>query len=486
MSHLRRTSATASSAKPTTSKRKLLILLCVAQLMVILDISAVNVALPDMASGLGISRADIGWAITSYSLLFGSLLLLGGRASDLLGRRRVFLTGLGIFTVASLASATATSAATLFIARGGQGLGAALLSPAALSIIMSAFRDGRERAGALAAWGAVGGAGAAVGVLLGGALTQLVGWRAIFFINLPVGVLLAVATMHMVPADRAKPRWSGLDLRGALVATSSVGMLVFALSQADTAGWLSAQTLGLGIASLLGLGAFLVLETRTAQPLLRVAALADRAVVGGFVMMLAAAGVLFGAFLLGSVYLQEVLGTGALLTGLAFLPLAITLGLGVHAAGHLISIAGVRVPLAAGFGIAAAGLLLLSGVSAHGSYVADVLPGMLVFGLGLGVVLVAVAVSVMTGAPDDEVGMLSGLNTTGHEIGGSLGIAILVTVATAAAGSASASGLAVGIGDAFRVAAIIAGSSSLLALVILPSAKQFLPKFRLAPRVAIH
>jgi hypothetical protein len=275
-------------------------------------------------------------------------------------------------------------------------------------------------------------------------------------------------------------------VRGALVATTSLGALVFALSQAGTAGWGSAQTLGLGIASLAGLAAFLALETRSAQPLLRIGAFGDRAVTGGFVMMLAAAGVLFGAFLLGSIYLQEVLGTGALLTGLAFLPLALSLGLGVHAAGHLIGHAGVRVPLAAGFAVAALGLLLLSGVSAEGSYAADVLPGMLVFGLGLGIVLVAVSVSVLTGAPDDEVGMLSGLNTTGHEIGGSLGVAVLVTVATAATGSSTAAGLATGIGHAFLIAAIIAGSSSLLALVILPSAKQFLPKFRLAPRVAVH
>src|SRR5215217_8081346 len=201
------------------SRLGLLVLLCVAQLMVILDISAVNVALPDMASDLGISGGDIGWTITSYSLIFGSLLLLGGRAADLLGRRRVFLAGLTVFTLASLASALAGSAATLFAARAGQGLGAAMLSPAALSIIMTAFQ-GPERTKALGAWGAVGGAGAAIGVLLGGALTEL-DWRAIFYINLPVGLVLAVIATKVVPADPAPSQWRGLDLRGAALATAS-------------------------------------------------------------------------------------------------------------------------------------------------------------------------------------------------------------------------------------------------------------------------
>jgi MFS family permease len=220
-----------------------LALLCVAQLMVILDISAVNVALPDMAGDLGIDGADIAWTITSYSLIFGSLLLLGGRAADLLGRRRVFLAGLAIFTASSLASALAGSAAALFAARAGQGLGAALLSPAALAILTTAFSEGRERTRALGAWGAVGGVGGAVGVLLGGALTELVDWRAIFLINVPVGVALAAAAIRLVPADGAAPGVRGLDLRGAVLATAGFGALVYASSQAVDAGWASAQTL---------------------------------------------------------------------------------------------------------------------------------------------------------------------------------------------------------------------------------------------------
>src|SRR3954462_13876620 len=222
--------------------KQLLLLLCVAQLMVILDISAVNVALPDMAKGLDIAGSDVGWTITSYSLIFGSLLLLGGRAADLLGRRRMFLSGLGIFVTASLSAALADSAATLFAARAGQGLGAALLSPAALSILMNTFPQGTPRTHALAAWGAVGGAGAAVGVLLGGVLTELLGWQAIFFINLPIGIALAVAARRMIPADTSAPQWRGLDLPGAVLAPASLGAIVFALSRAADIGWTDAQT----------------------------------------------------------------------------------------------------------------------------------------------------------------------------------------------------------------------------------------------------
>jgi EmrB/QacA subfamily drug resistance transporter len=481
--HSRRPSSGPSHGR---SRLGLLILLCVAQLMVILDISAVNVALPDMAKDLDITGGDIGWAITSYSLIFGSLLLLGGRAADLLGRRRVFLAGLSVFTLSSLASALAGGAATLFAARAGQGLGAAMLSPAALSIIMTAFSHGGERAKALGAWGAVGGAGAAFGVLLGGTLTELVDWRLIFLINLPVGLVLATGALRIVPADSARPRWRGLDLRGALVATLSLGALVFAASQADSAGWTSAQTLGLGTAALAGLAAFAALELRTAQPLLVVQRLADRGVGGGSLMMLAVSAVLFGTFLLTSLYMQNALGTGPLESGLAFLPMAAALAVGVHLGTHVITHAGVRIPLAGALAVVAGGMLLLTGVDAGGSYSADLLPGMLIAGVGLGVALVAVSIAVMTGATENETGMLSGLNTTGHEIGGSLGIAVFATIATGAVGTSSASALAGGVGDAFLVASALAGVASLLALAILPSATSFVPKLRLAPPVAMH
>jgi|SRR5215211_1001922 len=473
------------------NRRVLLVLLSLAQLMVILDISAVNVALPDLSRDLGIARGDLEWTITSYSLLFGSLLLLGGRAADLLGRRRTFLAGLAVFTGASLAAALAPSAAALFAARAGQGIGAALLSPAALSIITTTFASGRERAIALGVWGAVGGAGGAVGVLLGGVLTDWIDWRAIFFINVPIGALVAIGVLRLVGADSGPARSRGLDLRGALVATASLAALLYAIAGADDAGWTAARTLGIGGAALAGLGAFALLEMRTAWPLLRLGRLADRAVGGGAALMLLASAILMGSFLLTSVYLQEVLGASPLGTGLGFLPIAVAVGAGAHIGSHVVRRVGVRASMALAFALAGGGMLLLSRIDGAGTYAGGVLPGMLIAGLGLGIAMVSVAVAVLTGAREDDAGMLSGLNTTGHEVGGALGLAALTTIATQAIGSAGGAPardvIAAGLGDAFLAAGVIAGAGVLLALVLLPAAGRFLPRLREAPEaVGIH
>jgi EmrB/QacA subfamily drug resistance transporter len=468
-------------AHPAPAPRSgvLLLVLLIAQLMVILDITAVNIALPSLAADLELGGSDISWTITSYSLIFGSLLLLGGRAADLLGRRRMFLAGLAVFTLASLASAAAGSAAVLFAARAGQGLGAAMLSPAALAIIMGAFQ-GPQRAKALAAWGAVGGAGAAVGVLVGGVLTEFSDWRAIFSVNLPVAAVLAIAARAVVPADEQRPAWRGLDLRGAFLATASLGAIVFAITQAESAGWTSAQTLLTGLGGLAGLVLFGALERRTAAPLVRIERLADRATGGGLVLMVAAAGAMFGLFLLSSLYLQNVLGMGPLATGLAFVPLALAAGAGAHAAGHVVGRHGVRGPLAAAFVVTAAGMALLAHVGEDGSYLRDVLPGMLVAGAGLGVAVVAVSIAILTGARDEEAGMISGINTTGHEIGGTVGIAILSTIA-AGGGAVAGPGAAAGIAHAFAAAAILAIVAGVVALVLLPRARHFVPRLRLKP-----
>jgi EmrB/QacA subfamily drug resistance transporter len=461
------------------SRGVLLFVVLIAQLMVILDITAVNISLPSLAKDLQLTGSTISWTITSYSLIFGSLLLFGGRAADLLGRRRMFLAGLAVFTASSLASAMAGTAADLFAARAGQGLGAAMLSPAALAIIMTAFQ-GNQRAKALAAWGAVGGAGAAIGVLVGGVLTEFSDWRMIFYVNLPVAAALAIAAAKFVPADPQKPRWRGLDLRGAMLATTSLGAIVFAITQGETAGWTSIQTLLFGLGGLGGLAAFAALERRTHAPLLRIERLADRAVGGGLLLMLAAAGLLFGLFLLSSLYLQNVLDMGPLATGLAFIPLAAAAGIGAHAAAHIVNRHGVRGPLTGAFVVAAGGMTLLAHVGETGSYVRDVLPGMLVAGAGLGVAVVSVSIAILTGAREKEAGMISGLNATGHEIGGTIGIAIFSTIA-AGTGILVGPQAASGISHAFIAAAIFASVAGLVALAILPGARQFVAKLRLSP-----
>ncbi len=466
-------------AAPGRKNTALLLVLLVAQLMVILDITAVNIALPSLAKDLQLSGSQISWTITSYSLVFGSLLLFGGRAADLLGRRRLFLTGLGVFTAASLASALAGTAAALFAARAGQGLGAAMLSPAALSIITTCFH-GHAKAKALAAWGAVGGAGAAVGVLAGGLLTEFADWRMIFFVNLPVAVVLAVTARKVIPTDAEKPRWRGMDLRGAIVATASLGAIVYAITQGASAGWTSTQTLAFALAGVAGLAAFAVLETRTEKPLLQIERLADRAIGGGLFLMLAAAGSIFGLFFLCSVYLQNVLGTSPLMTGLAFIPLALAAGIGAHAAGHIVGHHGVRMPLASAFAIASVGMALLAHVGENGTYLRNILPGMLVAGFGLGIAVVSVSIAILTGSSEDESGMISGLNSTGHEIGGTLGIAIFSTIAAGAAGVGGAQA-ASGISHAFIAAGILTSLASVIAVAVLPHARDFVPKLSLNP-----
>jgi EmrB/QacA subfamily drug resistance transporter len=470
---------TVSEVPADKGRGVLLFVLLIAQLMVILDITAVNIALPSLAKDLQLTGSDISWTITSYSLIFGSLLLFGGRAADLIGRRRMFLTGLVVFTASSLASATASTASALFAARAGQGLGAAMLSPAALAIIMTAFQ-GNQRAKALAAWGAVGGAGAAIGVLVGGLLTEFGDWRMIFYVNLPVAVTLAITTLKIVPAEAKKPRWRGLDLRGAVLVTTSLGAIVFAISQGQTAGWTSLQTLLCGLGGLGGLAAFAAFERHTDTPLLRIERLADRAVGGGLFLMLAAAGSIFGLFLLSSLYLQNVLGMGPLATGLAFIPLAMAAGIGAHAAGHIVSRHGVRGPLTGAFVVAAAGMTLLAHVGETGSYVRDVLPGMLVAGFGLGVAVVSVSIAILTGAREQETGMISGLNATGHEIGGTIGIAIFSTIA-AGTGILAGPQAASGISHAFIAAAVLASVAGLVSLAVLPGARHFVAKLRLNP-----
>jgi EmrB/QacA subfamily drug resistance transporter len=450
-----------------------LVLLCAAQFMVILDITVVNVALPSIQAELGIAIKDLQWVVTAYTLAFGGLLLLGGRAADRLGRRRVFLAGLLVFTAASLGAALAPSPAVLLVARAGQGVGAAMLSPAALSLITTLFPDGRERQRALAAWAAVAASGGAFGVLAGGALTETLGWEGIFLINIPVGISVAVAAPRLIPPDA--PDASGrIDPIGAALAAGSLVALIYGLVEAPTAGWGSVQTLALLAAAAIGLGAFLFVETRVREPLVPLGVFRRRPTTVALVLMIAGMGTVLSAFFFSSLYLQQILGHSALRTGVEFLPGAVLVVIAAHMGGQLVSRLGAKPVLVGGMALGALGALLLSGVTADGSYATDILPGLLVLDLGIGLSAAGIFITALSGVEDDEAGLVSGLTTTAHELGIALVLPVLSTIAASQIGAETVTAAGVdpgllteGFGDAFRAAAAIAIGASLLALVAL-------------------
>jgi EmrB/QacA subfamily drug resistance transporter len=451
-----------------------LLLLCAAQFMVILDITVVNVALPSIQDELGISLVDGQWVVTAYTLAFGGLLLVGGRAADLLGRRRIFLTGLALFTTASLGAAFAESTAWLLAARAAQGVGAAMLSPAALSLVTTIFAEGRERQRALAAWAAVAAGGGAFGVLAGGVLTETLGWKAIFLINVPVGVGVGVAALRMLPSARAQ-QGGRIDVAGALLAMGSLVALIYGLVEAPAAGWGSAQTIGLLAAATSGLAAFITVEARVREPLLALEVFKRRTTATALVLMIAGMGTTLSAFFFSSLYLQHILGHSALRTGLEFLPGALLLVAAAHAGGQLLSRFGAKPVLAAGMSLGAIGAMLLSGVSPDGSYLTDVFPGLLVLDVGIGLSAAGIFITAMSGVSDAEAGAVSGLTATAHELGIALVLPVLSTVAASGIGSGSLAAtvgadpalVTAGFGDAFRAAAAITLGAAVLALVAL-------------------
>jgi EmrB/QacA subfamily drug resistance transporter len=451
-----------------------LVLLGAAQFMVILDITVVNIALPSIQSDLGIAAGDLQWLITAYTLAFGGLLLLGGRAGDLFGRRRLFLAGLATFTTASLVAGLAESSTALLAARGAQGIGAAMLSPAALSLVTTLFSEGPVRRRALAAWAGVAASGGAFGVLAGGALTEAFAWRAIFFINVPVGIAAAVGALRLLPATAPVAR-GRIDFAGAALVSGSLVALIYGLVETPEAGWDSTQTIGLLALAAVGLTAFAAVESRAAAPLVRLSALRRRTTATALVLMVAGMGTVLSAFFFLTLYLQHVLGHSALETGLQFLPGALLLVLTAHAGGRLVSRLGARTMLAGGMTLGAAGTLLLSGLDPDGSYLADVLPGLLVLDAGIGFAASAIFITGMADVADEEAGMVSGLITTAHEIGIALVLPVLSTVAVTSIGvgtlaeSAALDPAAVtgGFADAFLVAAGIALAAAGLALAVL-------------------
>jgi EmrB/QacA subfamily drug resistance transporter len=449
-----------------------LVLLCAAQFMLILDITVVNVALPSVQADIGIAIGDLQWVVTAYTLAFGGLILLGGRAADLLGRRRVFLAGLVLFTAASLGAALAGSAGTLIAARAAQGVGAALLSPAALSLITTVFPEGAARHRALAAWAAVAASGGAVGVLVGGALTQAFGWQAIFLINVPVGVALAVAVLRTVPT--APPATGGrIDAAGALLATGALVALIYGLVGTESASWASVQTLGLFGVAAAGLTAFVLVEQRARDPLVTLSVFQRRPTVTALVLMILGMGPMFSGFFFSSLYLQQVLGHSALRTGVEFLPVAVAIVVAAHAGGRIVSRLGAKPVIATGLTLGAAGAVLLSRLSTDGSYQADLLPGFLLLGAGGGLAAAGVMITAMSGAGARDAGLISGLTSTAHELSIALTLPVLSTVAasqiglTAMAATADVGALTDGIAAAYRIAALIALAGAFIALVAL-------------------
>jgi EmrB/QacA subfamily drug resistance transporter len=455
----------------------LLVLLTVAQFMVIIDMTVVNVALPSIGRSLHFAgAADLQWVVSAYVLVTGGLVLLGGRAADLLGRRSTFLAGLLLFTAASLASGLAPSPLALVVARAGQGLGAALLTPSALSIITTAY-SGAQRAAGLAAWGTIGAAGSAVGVLLGGALTSALGWRSVFFINVPIGLVAAALALRMVPGARARIRdLRELDVPGAVTLIGGLVLLVLAIQGSAAAGWASARTLiplvlsaglfvGFAVVEGGGGGEPLPVRRRAAQPLIPAFTWRVRSLVSGTAVMLGATAVMAGTSFLNSLYLQRVYGASALETGLAFLPATLVILLAANVASRLLPHAGTRVVLSLGLVVTAVGTFLLAQMPDHPSYLVNILPGIVAIGLGLGLVFVSVSITAMADVGEDIAGVASGLMTTGHETGAALGVAVLSAIASAVAMSGSFAG---GYRAGQWAATLIVAPLLLITLLVLP------------------
>ena len=404
-------------------------LLASAQFVVVLDASIVNVALPSIGEALDFSQSNLAWVVNSYVLTFGGFLLLGGRIADLLGRRRVFMAGLILFALASLAGGFAETEGQLIAARAVQGLGAAILSPAALSIVSTTFRDGAERNRALGVWGAVAGSGGAAGVLLGGVLTDTLGWEWVLWVNVPIGIGAAALCPVLIAESRSTSETRTFDVAGAVTITSSLTLLVYALVDAVDAGWGSAQTIGLLAAAAVLLAAFVAIERRSAAPLVPFAIFRLRTLTGANVVALLVGASLFSMFFFISLYMQQVLAYSPIKSGFSYLPLALTIILAAGVASQLVTRLGFKPVLITGLAFIAAGLLWFGQVSVGGGYVSDVLGPSILAAIGLGFSFVPVTIAAMAGVQESEAGLASGLINTSQQVGGALGLAVLATVA---------------------------------------------------------
>jgi EmrB/QacA subfamily drug resistance transporter len=436
----------AIAAPPTTQRHVspwlILVIACLAQFMVVLDATIVNVALPSIQKGLDFSPSSLPWVVNAYTLVFGGFLLLGGRAGDLLGRKRLFVAGVIVFSGASLLNGLAQSSTMLIAGRAIQGLGGAMVSPAALSIITTTFTDTTERTKALGVWSAIAAGGGAVGLLLGGVLTDLVSWPWIFFVNVPVGVVTVLLATRFVPESRADLGHRTFDLAGATTVTGGLVVIVFAIVKAQSYGWGSARTLGLIALGLVLLAAFVVIERRSDAPLMRLGIFRVRTLsVADGVLLLVASG-LFGMFFFASLYVQEILGYSPLKAGLAFLPVTAGIVIGAGLSQQLIKRLGVRNVAVGGITLGAAGLAVLTQLPVHGSYLGNLLSGLLPMSIGMGLTFVPITLMATGGVPENDAGLASGLFNTAQQVGGSLGLAILSTLAATQTSNLLNSGVA--------------------------------------------
>jgi EmrB/QacA subfamily drug resistance transporter len=472
------TAAARSIPRPASGvdANAVLALIAVAQFMVVLDATIVNVALPTIKVDVGFSEQSLSWVLNAYTLIFGGFLLLGGRAADRLGRRRLFMAGIAVFSGASLICGLSQSEGMLLVARGLQGLGGAMVSPAALSIILTTFTEGPERNRALAVWGAIAGAGGAIGLLLGGVIVEALSWRWVFFVNVPIGAVVLALAPRIVPESRSeRVSKGGYDVEGAVASTLGTITLVFTLIKADSWGWTSGRTLaGFAIAAVL-IATFIRIERRHRDPLVPLRIFSNRSLAAADATMLLVAAALFGVFFFCTLYLQQVLGYSALKTGIAYLPLSLTL-IGASAlASRLVDRFTPKPVLVTGLLVSTAGFMLLTRVTGHGDYASHVLPAMIVIGSGLGLSFVPITIAATNGVASGDSGLASGLLNTTQQVGGSLGLAILSSVSTSRTTSALDGGSALpvalthGFKGAFLIAAVLCAVGVVLALALLPS-----------------
>jgi EmrB/QacA subfamily drug resistance transporter len=429
-----------------------LVLLAAAQFMVVLDFSIVNIALPSIQKDLGLSTPDLQWIVTAYSLTFGGFLLLGGRMSDLYGKRRLLLIGLVVFSLASLGGGLAPSGLFLIACRAVQGLGAALVAPTSISLVTTTFAEGEERNKAFGVIGALASAGFAAGAILGGLLTAGPGWRWVMFVNVPIGIAAFILTPILIDESRAELEDRRLDILGAVTVTAGLIALVYALTQGNVIGWLTLQTLGLIVLGFALLVSFVIIELRSPFPLVRLGIFRIRTVTGANLVTLIAPGIFGSIVFLLTLYMQKVLGYSALLTGLAFLPLAGVVLVTSNISSRLVARVGVKPFLVGGMIVLVIGVLLLTGLSPSGTFVGTLLPGTLVVALGMGPIFATMIIAATAGVSNDEQGLASGLFNTTLQVGSGLCLAIVSAVSEARTASLGAHGGLFALSDGFRYA----------------------------------